>query len=598
MKSVLWIMKKIFKYCWKYVFLLGFVFLISSLIQVSVSFLNKLVVNELLINIGENKLSVIFIFLLISYLLAWLISLLIGYLHAFANNLFRLKIDVFIQKIFMRKSSEFQQEKFLDTDFMDKYSYINNNIYKANVFIFKLFSILFSNITIIGSSTIVFMKYEPLLIIYSIAVFIAQCISTVITSNIQYNLSKSQSHEERASKYFSDLFINKSAAKEMRIFDFCSKMLSKWKNINNIYIHKQVKVDNQQYLISTILNMLNIIIRFSCIFILLFGIKNNKYDIGTFVMLFSLSETCMNNIKDLTAMIFSGIFNDMKFFNDYYEFIYPLSDKEINEIIRNPESKNSELYVGDFRSLSVKNLSFKYPNSDKVILDNINLSINKGEIVCILGFNGSGKTTLSKLLNGSYTPISGLIRINETDISEIPKFQYFKYWGIAPQEYSKFSISIRDTVGLGFIEKYNDENSVIDAYNKTDLYTFINKYEYKDDTIIGKEYCSDGIDISGGEMQRLIIASAYMGDHEILIMDEPTASIDPLKEVEMLNSIRENLKDKTAILISHRIGFARLADRIIMLCDGKILEQGTHEELISKKGLYSEMFELQKELYN
>ena len=142
-----------------------------------------------------------------------------------------------------------------------------------------------------------------------------------------------------------------------------------------------------------------------------------------------------------------------------------------------------------------------------------------------------------------------------------------------------------------------DEDQLQTAYVKAGMDSFINKFENGDRTVLGKEYDDQGIDLSGGEWQRLIIASAYMGEPELLLMDEPTASIDPLKEMELIQNFRENLKGKTAILISHRIGFARLADRIVMMENGRIAEQGTHEELLKNGGYYARLFNEQKKLY-
>lgn len=238
-----------------------------------------------------------------------------------------------------------------------------------------------------------------------------------------------------------------------------------------------------------------------------------------------------------------------------------------------------------------------YPNFDKKAVDNVSFKIKKGQIVSILGYNGSGKTTLSKILNGSISPQEGKVSINNTLITEKNKSDVFKYFGTAHQEFSRFSLPIKDFVGLGFVEFMNDKQKLSEAYRKADMENFINNYKKGDETTLGKEYDEKGTDLSGGEWQRMIIALAYMGEHEILLMDKPTASIDPLKEMEFIRNFRENITVKTAILISYRIGFARLADIIVIIKDGKIVEQGTHEELLSVDGEYKKLFSEQKKLY-
>ena len=171
------------------------------------------------------------------------------------------------------------------------------------------------------------------------------------------------------------------------------------------------------------------------------------------------------------------------------------------------------------------------------------------------------------------------------------------YFGIAPQEFSRFSLQLREIVGLGDIRKMQEEKELQSAYNAADLSSFFEKYPAGDLTIVGKTYDDSGIELSGGEWQKLVIASCYMGNPSLLIMDEPTASIDPLKEMEYLQNFRKNLNGRTAVLISHRIGFARLADRIIMLENGKITESGTHSQLLKQNGYYAKLFYEQKKLY-
>jgi len=150
---------------------------------------------------------------------------------------------------------------------------------------------------------------------------------------------------------------------------------------------------------------------------------------------------------------------------------------------------------------------------------------------------------------------------------------------------------------LGCVDKMFDDDELHQVYEKTNLKDFLSKYKDGENTILGKEYDDNGVDLSGGEWQRLIVAAAHMGEPEILLLDEPTASIDPLLEEEFINNLRMNLQGKTAVLISHRIGFARIADRIVLLNDGKITEQGTHEELLKHNGYYAKLHNEQKKLY-
>ena len=594
MKYTVWVLRKVIRFCFKYIIGLMAVFLFSSFITVSVNFLNKLVVNEIL---QKTSLNYIFYLILFAFLLVWLLSRFIGYLEAFANNLFRLKVDMFLHKILMKKSVDTEQEMFYCSDFMEKYTYVCSNTNMASTLIFKIITILFSNIAVIFSSILVFFRYEKLLILFVLLVLLLQTLDTIVVSNLRYRLSKEQIKEERISNYLYSLYTNRPTAKEMRIFDFSGFVLSKWRENNSRYINKQIKNDDKNELYNNVVSIFSLLLRFIAIFILVFGVKQGKYDVGTFVMLYGLSLTCSDGVRSLAQNIFSGLFNEARYFKDYYDIVFPITNKEIRENIQDKGKLSVDLCFGEMERLDLKNICYTYPNTSKQVLSNINLYIKKGEIVSILGYNGSGKTTLSKVLYGALSPKEGTVMINNCNINDYPKQEVFKYFGIAPQEYSRFSVSIRDNVRLGCVEKMDDEKEIELAYSKTKLYELFNKYYKKDHTIIGKEYDPEGIELSGGEMQRVVITSAYMGTSEVLILDEPTASIDPIKEVEMLRDFREALSGKTAILISHRIGFARIGDRIVIMQDGEIVEDGTHDELLNSGGLYAIMFEAQRKLY-
>ena len=410
----------------------------------------------------------------------------------------------------------------------------------------------------------------------------------------QYELDKKQVPEQRYNDYYRSVLTGKDNAKEMRIYRLSDFFYEKWFAVYDKLRIERLVLEIRKIRLFGAQSLIKLLLRIAAIAILIYGVYTNRYDIGTFVMLFGLVESCSNQMDGLAATIIRGTYKDVKYLNDYYDMICPISNNEIRQIQKNGSEFDRALPYGDFRDLIAENISYRYPAGDKNAVENVSLTIKKGEIISILGYNGSGKTTLSKLLNGSLFPQNGTVKINGVPISPENHNEVFRYFGNAPQEFPHFSLPLCEVVGLGKIEKMNNKNELEAAYEKADI---ISKLEHGDQTILGKEYDDEGVDLSGGQWQSLIIANAYMGQPEILILDEPTASIDPLKEMEMLKNFRKNLSGKTAVLISHRIGFARLADRIIMMENGKITEQGTHDELIKANGTYAKLFYTQKELY-
>lgn len=258
-----------------------------------------------------------------------------------------------------------------------------------------------------------------------------------------------------------------------------------------------------------------------------------------------------NHINKLVSIVTYELKEDIEKVGKYYEFMNGLADTD--EKNDNISSKNP-----CFKKIELKNISYVYPNQAKAALHNFNLSINKGQIISILGHNGSGKSTLAKILCGSLENYSGDIKIDDVNVKELEKNKFSILWGIGFQDFTRFSFNLSENIQIGYIEKKDDIAEIEKAIDKGELHDIINKMLDGLNTILGKEYDKRGQELSGGEWQRVILARAYMGEHPIIILDEPTAAIDPLEEYCLLESIREKIKNNTAFLISHRIGFAML----------------------------------------
>jgi ATP-binding cassette subfamily B protein len=596
--KVMWILKKAVRYC--FIPLLVNVLIMSfiTLLNVVINIVNKNMVNELTEIIGLNKVSGLFIGLVILYLMIYFLKMASNFLSVFGGNFCSFKVTAFFHRLFMLKSNEIEQEKFFDSAFMDKYSFVSGNTGKINMYISGLLGLVFSNIGSIVSAMIIFWIYEPWLILYAAVITIVTAITTGIVSKKEFDLDKKQIKEQRHHDYYKNVLTIKEYAKEVRLYGIKDFLFDRWTKVYEKLRKERLELALKRIVIYNRSATIKFLAYSVSIAILLLGIYNKKYDVGTFVMLFGFAESCRWQIGSFVSRIVSGTYKDVNYLVEYYNYISPISENDINKSVAT-EADETNLMHGILEKIEVSNVSFTYPGSEIRAVDGVSFYIKKGEIISILGYNGSGKTTLAKILNGSFFPSEGEVRLNgyvlKNDKDE--KGNNFKYFGVAPQEYSCFSLPIKELVGLGCINKMNDDSALRDSYRKSGVNSIIDKLSEGDKTILGKQYDENGIDLSGGEWQRLIISSAYFGEPEILLLDEPTASIDPLMEMKMIQNLRENLKGKTAILISHRIGFARIADRILFMEKGKLTEQGTHEELLKLSGSYARLFHEQKKLY-
>lgn len=243
-----------------------------------------------------------------------------------------------------------------------------------------------------------------------------------------------------------------------------------------------------------------------------------------------------------------------------------------------------------------ENVSFIYPNQEKKSLSNINLTIKKGERISIVGENGAGKTTFIKLLLRLYEPTEGRILFNGIDIRDIDYQDYQKIFSTVFQDYKLFAFRIIDNI-TSLEGNEAEKEKVMKCLEKAGLSSKIEKLEHGLDTYLYNIYDEEGIELSGGESQKLAIARALYKDSPIVILDEPTAALDPRAEYEIYTRFLALVESKTSIFISHRLSSTKLCDRIVLFKDGSIEETGTHNELLQKGGLYAELFRMQAQFY-
>ena len=245
--------------------------------------------------------------------------------------------------------------------------------------------------------------------------------------------------------------------------------------------------------------------------------------------------------------------------------------------------------------LSLENVSFRYPGSETDIIKNFNLTIRDGEKLSIVGLNGAGKTTLIKLLCGFYDPTDGRVLLNGTDIREFDRRSYYRQFSAVFQDYSLLDLTIAETVAQTCVNI--DHSRVRDCLSKAGISEWVDSLPQGLQTHIGKNVYEDGVHLSGGQVQRLLLARALYKDGGILVLDEPTSALDPIAEHRIYCAYHELARHKTSIFISHRLASTRFCDRIIFLEDGRIKEEGTHESLMEKNGAYAKLFVIQSQYY-
>ena len=325
--------------------------------------------------------------------------------------------------------------------------------------------------------------------------------------------------------------------------------------------------------------------------VLIYMIMFRGMSISNFVLYIGLVAAFSTAMTDLFCNLVWMNMNRMQLddFRTFMDWTEEIPDYQKGE----GTIKNIKLEKYEFK---FENVSFKYPGHDKFILKNLNLTIEAGSKLAIVGINGAGKTTLTKLLMRLYEPTEGRILLNGVDIKQFDRESYFNIFAPVFQNIEIFAFPVWQNISMK-PENETDRNKVMETLKRSDLEEKINKYENKIDTTLLRIIDPKGVDFSGGERQRLAMARALYSDREVLVLDEPTAALDALAEDKMYQEFNEMVKGKTAIFISHRLSSTRFCDKIVMFEDGKIIEEGTHDELMKTGGKYSDMFQIQAQYY-
>lgn len=402
-----------------------------------------------------------------------------------------------------------------------------------------------------------------------------------------YDANKSVEEHRRKYLYYQDVLRSRENIEERTIFNFFDKINKEWNNKYQTALKVVLKTEMKNYFLTKssglIMAMLSIII---CA-ILLIPLKNNEISIGVFMSLIAAFFNLVNVIVWELIEIMKELSSGKEFLKDLESF------KNMDEV--NESESLDESRAFSFESLQFKDVSFAYPGTDRYILKNFNLMIEKDKHYAFVGINGSGKTTITKLMLKMYTNYTGEILINGKELKTYKLEDIRNIFSVVFQDYGKYYISFKENIIIGQNDNFEEER-FWDCINNINLNSVIAKLPNGIYNQLGK-IKEEGVDISGGEWQKIVIGRSLYSKAPIRIFDEPTSALDPIIESKIYSLFDKLCNGKTTIFITHRLGAAKIADTIVVIDNGKVKEIGSHEELIKMNGIYADMFLSQKGWY-
>lgn len=580
--------KEFVKICWKFnhsfIIMLGLVQVIEIVSALSVLILPRYILNSIFLA-NNISLAVIFILSLLS------IMLIIGLCRNILSKqilISKMKTFKLFQEFLGKKMMAAPLEYIESENFLNIKSKAEQYLYGGgNGFAYILdvaFGLLGKMLTLIAYlAVIITLDFTVILVLIALLAINLLFNIKVQKKNNIINLEKSV--KERRSSYYNNLFQDFNYGKEIKVNHISHWLLDKYSNqlSDMLVFYKQLANNNFLFgMVSTLLSVTQQGVSYG--YVLINAIRGN-ITVGDFSMYLTAISSFASSIKEIVNDVVTlGRYTD--YYKAYTEYI---SVENIYE--ERPSTTIHKPYVIEF-----KDVSFRYSNQQKDALQHISTRINDREKISIVGSNGAGKSTFIKLLLGIYKPICGCILINGVDIHSISYTDYIKLFATVFQDFKFFSLPLIDNL-LFDNKKQISEEEVYRVLDDLGMIDKMNSLPKGLKTTIYRDFDKEGYTPSGGEAQKLAIARAVLKDAEIVVLDEPTASLDPKAEYDIYKRFNELAENKTSLFISHRLSSTKLSDKIIVFDDGKIVGQGTHEELMKSTPLYHDLYSMQSSYY-
>ncbi len=397
-----------------------------------------------------------------------------------------------------------------------------------------------------------------------------------------------QTPAKRQMDYLRTVAGSREGAKEVKLFGLHDFFMSRFTALaRQIYV-EDVALSRSKLILGGLLGILGTLGYYGAYVYVIWRTLGGHYDLQQFSLLTAAIQQASSNLQQVFSTA-SGIADQALFLTDLLAFF------EMEPLVKSkPDGLRAPQPIR--RGFEFRNVSFTYPGTDRTVLREFNLTLEPGERIALIGENGQGKTTVVKLITRLYDPTEGQILLDGVDLREYSMEDLHRQMGVIFQDFMRFEMTARENIAVGRVERQHEMEEIASAAHKSLADTVVAKLGGGYEQMLGRRF-EGGVELSGGEWQKIALARAYLRDAQLLILDEPTAALDARSELEVFERFAELTQGKMALLISHRFSTVRMADRIVVLSGGRLIEEGNHAVLMAKGGLYAEMFEMQAASY-
>ena len=519
------------------------------------------------------------------YLSLQLTTYLLAQFNTYVNSRYSDELQFYIEMVMMEKTSRMDLSFFDSAKMGDKVRHARSNFGVMTQMTWTVFDILSALINVIATLIIV-CTYKWWLGIVTLVLLIPFMLYNKKRTERKLEMEKEQLRDNRKKDYYSGVFFNNDIQFEIKLNNigvyFIDKYKETWQKLYKINKAEDIKHN----IINTLIMIINVSSEFLVLAVSVFDVVNKHIGIGDLQYNLSMvsrlrgqAQALMNNIN--------------RFLNNNTRLI---ELQEFMDIAPEVE-KSGTMKPSNNPKIEFCNVSFRYPNAEQYVLKDCSFTIEPHEKIGLIGLNGAGKSTIIKLMFRFYDPEEGCIKLDGVNLKEYDIYAVRKVFGVLFQDYVQYALPLREIIALpDFDERFNDEK-LKKACDISGVSEIIKDWEDGFDSVLGRYYADNAKDLSGGQWQLVGLARAYFKDSEYMILDEPSAALDPISEDRIFEQLYRLSEGKSSVTISHRLSNTTLADKILVIGDGHIIEQGSHFELLKKNGKYAELFNLQASKY-
>lgn len=509
----------------------------------------------------------------------------IEWLLSYIDVKFSQSVNITQQVHRFEKISRLAPIVFENTDNLDDLEKVDNGKNSAKIIVEILKKIVFSFLPYIIALSVYLCKCSWWLVLALFCIFVPTLVQEIVIKKLYAENEDNAAPLRRKQNYYAECITSQTYYKETRLLGGYRYFIDNFRKILQSVIKLDIKTGIKKESVSFVTSVFSVIGRISVYYLMFLLLMKGKISVGEFAAIYSAVYQLESALHDLFYNVFSEMSQNLSYVENYVRFI------EFSEDER-PSVALKEKF-----DIELENVKFAYPNQTNNALDGVSFSVKNNETIAIVGENGSGKSTLIKLITGYYKPTYGNVKLDGVDTNDISFSSVAKRLSAVFQCYPNYALTLRECLKIGNIEKEDDEAAMIKACEMAGFSPKNEEWLPKGlDTLLSREF-DDGVGLSGGQVQRIAIARAFYRDSSIVVLDEPTAAIDPIEEAKIYRRFAELSKDKTSFIVTHRLASVKIADRIIMMKDGKAIEIGTHEELMKLNGEYRKMYDSQKQWY-